>query len=348
MSTDIIFQQHACWTRNSAGIPIFLLIEQFGCNNVSNHRGDISRSWNARAFGTFRQVVANACKSARCIAGGSLRRGSESGNSYRSITPSGYVQSIIHTLRDAGELLGNLPVTVSAKSSWSSESEKQANVFNSARAVAETFGIEVKDDEVLFELANPVHVDAYLQFLQGNCSNPHTRMTVDAYCPERGVHRAPREEFTNPKWIPRLGVVCVYRKSYADAFWLPSDKPGVEVLQSWELAENIGEFAARAALIGDNPCAVFRALSKECVSAQPEKLDLTFSISERDKLSWTPLIESKLTPGVPARMSLEEAYEQFRFAQFWSEPSTRVVRAQPESRSSELAEQPAQTVLFAT
>lgn len=347
MSTDIIFDEYACWTRNSKGEPVFLLVEEVGCNNCSDFNGRIAREWRARAFGTFRQVVAQACRSARGFTGGTLQRGAPGGNSYREMTPLGYVGIIIQKLRNAGQMLGGLTVEVAATSRWAEMREKQAIAFHSANTIAGAFGIDLEQERVVFDLSNPLHVDAYLRFLQGECYSAYAEMRVSRSCPDRGVERADIDQFAPPKLIPHLGVVCFQRAQHSEAFLLPSEEPGVTLLEAWELAENIGQHAANAALQGFNPCAVFRALNKECASATVQDLTVTFSISENDKRSLSTVFASSLQPGVPVCMSLREAYGKFRWASFWSKPSTRIVEGEqaPHSRAANYA--PDQVELFA-
>lgn len=347
MSTDIIFDEYACWTRNSSGEPVFLLVEESGCNNCSDDRGRIAREWRARSFGTFRQVVAQACRSALGIAGGTLQRGSPGGNSYREMTPHGYVATIMRKLRNAGQLLGRLTVEVPATCRWSEMRDKQAAAFHIASGVAQAFGIKVQPGGVNFDLANPVHVDAYLRFLHGDPYSAYAEMRVSKWHPERGVELAPIEKFASPTWVPQLGVICFQREQYSEAFLLPSEKPGVNLLSSWELADDIGRHAATAALQGSDPCAVFRALNKECAKAAVQDLTVSFSISEYDKRNLSTLMESSLQPGLPVTMSLREAYGKFRWANFWSDPRTHIIQSGLATRMQPVENTPDQVELFA-
>jgi hypothetical protein len=99
MSTSILFDINAVWLPDANGEPLFLGSEQWGSNNMSDAHGYIARSWSARYFGSFKDVLADACEHPTGWQDAGTQFGE--GNAYHAASAEAYIERVEKAMRKA-------------------------------------------------------------------------------------------------------------------------------------------------------------------------------------------------------------------------------------------------------
>lgn len=279
MSTDIVFDRHVAAVRGK-NRTLYALFEEHGSNNTTDFNNRIARNWSCLTFGSYRDVLKVVTKMAGGCEGGMIQHGAKGGNSYRSISSSGFVSAWISAIDRSTHYVSNLPAVVPLKNRW--QDVGQEKKYAAALGAAHGTNAVITPAEVSFNLGDPLQAEAFARYVaEQERTWPDINVSAARYPLESAGQVEPHEVLTKRHAHRPLcadyALVCQPSDKEYDRRYIDLRGP-VDCEQGYEIT---GRLTCRRAVEmidqGVDPVSVIRYEQKAVKAMSPSTGTVTFA-----------------------------------------------------------------------